>query len=199
MQEHAVTTAGERRALPEPFFVLATQNPIEMEGTYPLPEAQLDRFLMKLLVQPPERADLEAIADATTGPVAQPVERVATAEDVLAARALVREVPLAPHVRGFAADLVLATQPRHANAPASVKRYVRWGASPRGMQALVLGAKVRALLAGRFAVTLEDVRAQVKIALRHRLILSFDGEADGVSPDKVLDDVLAAVQPVTVK
>ena len=196
MQEHAVTTAGERRAIPEPFFVLATQNPIEMEGTYPLPEAQLDRFLVKLLVQTPERGDLEAIADATTGPVSKPVERVATAADVLAARELVREVPLAPHVRGYAADLVLATQP--GKGPAIVKKYVRWGASPRGMQALVLGAKVRALLAGRFAVTVEDVKAQAKVALRHRLILSFDGEAEGISADKVLDAVLASVQPVTV-
>jgi MoxR-like ATPase len=195
MQENAVTTAGERRALPEPFFVLATQNPIEMEGTYPLPEAQLDRFLVKLLVPTPDRADLEAIADATTGPVPSPVQRIASAEDVLAARAVAREVPLAPHVRAYAADLVLATQPGREGAPARVKRFVRWGASPRGVQALVLGAKVRALLDGRFAATVEDVRAQAKVALRHRLILSFDGEAEGVSPDLVLDDVLAAVAP----
>src|SRR5581483_11298636 len=181
MQEHAVTTAGERRKLPEPFFVLATQNPIEMEGTYPLPEAQLDRFLAKVLVASPERADLEAIARATTGPRPPAVERVATAAQVTDAIALVREVPLAPHVEKHAVDLVLATQPARDTAPESVRRYVRYGASPRGLQALVLGAKVRALAAGRFAATVEDVRAQAKTALRHRLILSFDGEADGVS------------------
>src|SRR5581483_1757791 len=198
MQEHAVTTAGERRKLPEPFFVLATQNPIEMEGTYPLPEAQLDRFLAKVLVASPERADLEAIAEATTGPEAGAVARVASAADVVQARALVRSVPLPPHVRGYAADLVLATHPGGASAPERVKRYVRWGASPRGVQALVLGAKVRALLAGRFAATIDDVRAQARTALRHRLILSFDGEADGVAPDAIIDDVLAAVRPVAV-
>jgi MoxR-like ATPase len=196
MQEHTVTTSGERRALPDPFFVLATQNPIDMEGTYPLPEAQLDRFLVKLLIAPPEKSDLEAIADATTGPLGEPVKAVATAAEVVSLRAFVREVPLAPHVRSFAADLVLATQPGRPVAPEGVKRFVRWGASPRGVQALVLGAKVRALLDGRFAATIQDVSAQAKTALRHRLILSFDGEAEGVSPDSLLDQVLAAVQPL---
>ncbi|MBI3724395.1 AAA family ATPase [bacterium] len=195
MQESAVTTAGERRALPEPFFVLATQNPIEMEGTYPLPEAQLDRFFAKLLVTAPDRDELEAIARATCGPKQAPTERGATAASVLAARELVREVPLAPHVERHAAELALATQPSREGAPASVRRFVRYGASPRGVQALVLGAKVRALLAGRFAATVDDVRSQTKAALRHRLILSFDGEAEGVSPDALLDDVLAAVRP----
>ena len=199
MQEHSVTTAGERRSVPEPFFVLATQNPIEMEGTYPLPEAQLDRFLVKVVVPPPDRADLEAIADATTGPVAKPVERVASAADVLEAHRIVREIPLAPHVRSHAADLVLATQPERPGASPRVKRFVRWGASPRGMQALVLGAKVRALLAGRFAATVEDVRAQAKVALRHRLILSFDGEAEGVSPDSILDEILAQTAQVAAR
>jgi MoxR-like ATPase len=194
MQEHAVTTAGERRRLPEPFFVLATQNPIEMEGTYPLPEAQLDRFFAKVLVPTPGREDLEAIARATTGVPPQPVPRVATAAEVTEAIALVREVPLAPHVERHAVDVVLATQPGNPSAPESIRRYVRYGASPRGVQALVLGAKVRALATGRFAATVDDVRAQAKTALRHRLILSFDGEADGVAPDKLVDDVLASVR-----
>ena len=164
-----------------------------MEGTYPLPEAQLDRFLAKIVVPTPGPEELLAIARATCGPKSPPVERVATAAQVTEAIALVREVPLAPHVERHAVDLVLGTQPSREGVAESVRRYVRYGASPRGLQALVLGAKVRALVAGRFAATVDDVRAQAKTALRHRLILSFDGEADGVGTDRLMDDVLARV------
>jgi MoxR-like ATPase len=193
MQERAVTSFGERRPLPDPFFVLATQNPIEMEGTYPLPEAQLDRFVVKLAVPSPELDELERIARATCGPEPGPVSRVASAGDVVSDRKLVREVPVPPHVERYAAEVVLATHPARAAAPARVRRFVRYGSSPRGVQALVLASKARALIDGRFAASCEDVRASAKAALRHRLILNFDGEADGISGDELVDDVLAAV------
>jgi MoxR-like ATPase len=194
MQERAVTSFGERRPLPDPFLVLATQNPIEMEGTYPLPEAQLDRFLVKLLVHAPELDELERIARATCGPEPGPVSRVATAGDVVADRRLVREVPVPAHVERHAAELVLATHPGRGSAPASIKKFVRYGASPRGVQALILTAKARALVAGRFAVSADDVRQAARAALRHRLILNFEGEAEGVATDTLTADVLAAVE-----
>ena len=192
MQERAVTSFGERRPLPDPFLVLATQNPIEMEGTYPLPEAQLDRFLFKLVVTPPELEDLERIARATCGPEPGPVARRATAADVVADRKLVRDVPVPRHVERWAAQVVLATHPGKPHTPERVRRFVRYGASPRGLQALVLAAKVRALIAGRFAVSIDDVRASARAALRHRLIPTFEAEAEAISNDALVDDAVAA-------
>ena len=186
MQEHAVTVAGESRRLDEPFFVLATQNPIEMEGTYPLPEAQLDRFLFKLRVPFPGLADLQAIIDRTTGPEQPAASRVLDGAAVLEMQALARRVPVATHVREYAARLVMATHPESEAAADTARRFVRYGASPRGMQALILAGKVRALSQGRFNVAIEDIRALALPALRHRLILNFEGEAEGADPDDVL-------------
>lgn len=191
MQELAVTAGGLHHPLERPFFVLATQNPIEMEGTYPLPEAQLDRFLFKLRVRYPSEADLSEIIDRTTKPRSRPVERVADGPQVEGLKALVREVPVAQAVKDYVTHLVLSTRPDHPEAPEMVRRFVRYGSSPRGAQALVLGAKVLALVSGRFNVSFEDVREVALASLRHRLILSFEGEAEGVDPDQILTDLLA--------
>ena len=194
MQEHSVTVAGISHRLPGPFFVLATQNPIEMEGTYPLPEAQLDRFLFKLRVRYPALEQLNEIIDRTTSSHEQTVERVMTGTETLGARELVREVPIASHVRGFVSTLVMATHPEWADAPDMTRRYVRYGASPRAAQALVLGAKVLALRAGRFAVSLDDVKSIALPVLRHRIILNFEGEAEGIDADRLLTEVLETVE-----
>jgi MoxR-like ATPase len=193
MQEHTVTIANETHRLEEPYCVLATQNPLEMEGTYPLPEAQLDRFLLKLQVEFPSRAELHAILDRTTGGVEAEAAPVLTRERVLALRAVVREVAVPRHVQDYAVRLLEATHPERAHNLPHIVRFVRYGASPRGAQALLLAAKVRAVFDGRFSAALEDVRAVTHAALRHRLILSFEGEAEGVRPDALLDEVLAAV------
>jgi MoxR-like ATPase len=190
MQERSVTIAKTTHALDEPFFVLATQNPIEMEGTYPLPEAQLDRFLFKLSVPFPSHDELHEILDRTTGEKEPELVRALSRKDVLEMRALTREVAVAAHVRAFAVSLLEATHPEHASAPALVKRYVRFGASPRGAQACLLAAKGRALIAGRFHVAIDDLREVARPALRHRLILNFEGDADGISSDRVLTEVL---------
>src|SRR5690606_14736064 len=185
-QEGTVTTAGKTYPLEQPFFVLATQNPIEMEGTYPLPEAQIDRFFFKLLVKPPSKDELKAILERTTGeydPVLTPVLR---RDELLALQRAVRQVPIASHVLDFVVHLVEATHPSSPRATEEVKRYVRYGASPRGAQALVLAAKGRALLEGRFNASLDDVVRVAAPALRHRLILSFEAEADGVEPDRLI-------------
>ncbi|MCS7310494.1 MAG: AAA family ATPase [Armatimonadetes bacterium] len=194
MQEHAVTVAGVRYTLPEPFFVLATQNPIEMEGTYPLPEAQLDRFLFKLLVYPPSVEQLNAIIDRTTGAETPQVETVADGETVVWMQRLARQVPLAEPVRDFASQLVHFTHPEVDGAPNAVKRYVRYGSSPRGAQALVQTAKVRALSQGRYNVAIEDIEAVAYPALRHRILLNFEAEAQGVTPEQVIDAVLGHVR-----
>jgi MoxR-like ATPase len=194
MQEGSVTVSGTAHPLPAPFFVLATQNPIEMEGTYPLPEAQLDRFLFKLRVTYPALEELVEIIDRTTRPREAAVERVMTGPQVLRFRELVREVPIASHVRDVAALVVLATHPQWEQAPDVARRFIRYGASPRGAQALVLGAKVRALAAGRYNVSLEDLRAMALPALRHRIILNFEGEAEGVDPDRLIGDVIQAAE-----
>ncbi|HKU39408.1 MAG TPA: AAA family ATPase [Polyangiales bacterium] len=191
MQEHSVTIAKTTHALAEPFFVLATQNPIEMEGTYPLPEAQLDRFLFKLQVPFPSHAELHEILERTTGEAAPALAPVLSRTQVLEMRALVREVAVAEHVREHVVALVEASHPEHATAPELVKRYVRYGASPRGAQACLLAAKAHALLAGRLHVAAADVAAVARPALRHRLILSFEGEADGIATDRILDQLLA--------
>jgi MoxR-like ATPase len=193
MQERRVTVAGETRALPRPFLVMATQNPLEMEGTYPLPEAQLDRFLLKALVPFPSGDDLMAVIDRTTGDASPTVERVADAPRLAAMIELTRQVPIAEHLTRHAVDLVLATHPENGSCPGLVKKYVRFGASPRGAQALVLAAKAAALLDGRPNVAVEDLRAVAPAALRHRLVLGYEATADGVSADELVADVLDAV------
>lgn len=193
MQERSVTVGRETHRLEEPFFVLATQNPLEMDGTYPLPEAQLDRFLFKLHVPFPDHDALHTILDRTTGWDAPAPKAALQRDDVLALRRLVLEVPVARHVQDYAIRLVEATHPDRPGAPEKTRRYVRYGASPRGAQALVLGAKVHAILAGRFAVAAEDLRHVAPAALRHRMIRNFEGEAEGVEPDAILEDILKAV------
>ena len=194
MQEGFVTVGGASRPLPSPFFVLATQNPIEMEGTYPLPEAQLDRFLFKLRVRYPAVEELNAIIDRTTQVRAVAVERVMTGPAVLAFRDLIREVPIASHVRDFASMIVMATHPEWAGAPEATRRFIRYGASPRGAQALVLGAKVLALSQGRYNVSVDDLRALTAPALRHRVILNFEGEAEAVDVDTLVGEIVDKAQ-----
>ena len=189
MQERTVTVGTQTRPLPSPFFVLATQNPIELEGTYPLPEAQLDRFFFKVLVPFPGEQDLLEIARRTTGESTPQLKAVADAETVLAAQRVAREVPIAEHVLRYAARLIGATHPDRTELD-SVRRYVRWGASPRGLQTLVLGAKVRALLEGRYNVAFDDLGAVALPALRHRIFLQFEAEADGISADRLISEVL---------
>ncbi len=191
MQEHSVTVGKTTYRLPPPFFVLATQNPLEMEGTYPLPEAQLDRFFMKLKVTFPSRAALHEIMDRTTRAESVHAQKVLGGERLLELSELVRKVPVARAVQDFALRVLEATHPSEG-APAATKKYVRYGSSPRGAQALLLGAKIRALLDGRFAVAAKDVREVAKPALRHRLILNFEGEAEGIDPDSIVDQILAA-------
>jgi MoxR-like ATPase len=191
MQEHVVTIGKNTRKLSEPFMVLATQNPIEMEGTYPLPEAQLDRFLFKLHVPFPKHGELQEILTRTTGAHTPDVSRVLTQKDLLEMRALVREVPVADHVRDHVVSLVESTHPQHGKASDLVRKYVRYGASPRGAQACLLAAKAHALMAGRTHVAVSDLREVARPALRHRLILSFEGDADGIDTDRILDEVLA--------
>src|SRR5215510_10286094 len=197
MQESAVTVGGATRPLPAPFFVLATQNPIEMEGTYPLPEAQLDRFLFKLRVRYPQIEELNSIIDRTTQSRTATVNQVLGGPDVLAFRELIREVPIASHVRDFASAIVMATHPQWEGAPDVARRFVRYGASPRGAQALVLGAKVRALAEGRYNVSTEDLRAVALPALRHRLILNFEGEAEGVDVDRLIGELVDAAESMS--
>ncbi len=194
MQEGGVTVGGALRPLPPPFFVLATQNPIEMEGTYPLPEAQLDRFLFKLRVRYPALEELNAIIDRTTQARHVTVDRVMSGPSVLTYRELIREVPIASHVRDLASTIVMATHPEWQGAPDATRRFVRYGASPRGAQALVLGAKVRALADGRYNVSVEDLKALVAPALRHRVILNFEGEAEAVDVDRLLGDIVESVE-----
>ena len=193
MQEHSVTVSNRTYQLEEPYFVLATQNPLEMEGTYPLPEAQLDRFLFKLEVGFPSREEMHAILDRTTGAVAPEVQPVMGKERILAMRKVVRDVAVAHHVKDYAIRVLEATHPERPSAPEKVGRFVRFGGSPRGAQALLLAAKIHALMDGRFAAAIDDVRWAVKPALRHRVILNFEGEAEGVRPDVVLDDILTSV------
>ena len=190
MQERQVTVSGKTYKLEGVFFVLATQNPIEMEGTYPLPEAQLDRFIYKLIINYPRRADLIEVLRRTTAEEVPHAEKILSPEDLAEMRQLVREVIIAPHVEELAADLLLRTHPATDEAPERVRRYVRFGASPRGAQAIVLTAKARALLAGRYNVSTTDILAVAIPSLRHRIILNFEGEADAVSTDDILRDVI---------
>ncbi|MDP8257196.1 MAG: MoxR family ATPase [Candidatus Alcyoniella australis] len=192
MQEGAVTAYGTRHKLQEPFFVLATQNPIEMEGTYPLPEAQIDRFLTKLSIGFPKDDELVRILDQTTGGIQPVVRKVLDASKIMQMRRLALEVPIADPIKQLVASLVYATHPDCPHAPESVRKYVRYGASPRGGQALILTSKVRALTQGRYAVAREDIEDNLQICLRHRLILSFEGQAEGVSADELLADAFKA-------
>ncbi len=192
MQEARVTVAGTTRPLPDPFFVLATQNPIEMEGTYPLPEAQMDRFLFKIVVGSPSLQQLSSILDRTTGTGVSHAAKVLDGADVLALRNLARAVPIAPYVRDYAAALALATHPDNGLAPDLVRRFGRFGSSPRGAQALTLAAKVRALIAGRYHVAVEDINAVAIPALRHRVLLNFDAEAEGIQAADVVQQVVDA-------
>jgi len=197
MAEQTVSVARTTHPLPSPFFVLATQNPIEMEGTYPLPEAQLDRFLFKIEILLSGRQEMAAIMDRTTGTAVPQVAKVADAERILQMRSIVRRVAAAAHVTDYIARLVLATHAASDNAAASARQYVRYGASPRAAQAMMLGAKVLALRDGRANVAFDDVRAVAAPALRHRLVLSFEAQAEAVSAGRIVSDVLESV-PETV-
>ncbi len=191
MQEKTVTVANERYTLQPPFFVLATQNPLEMEGTYPLPEAQLDRFLFKVDVLFPSADELIEIMERTTGVETPRANIACDGQRILAMGALAREIPIASHVSRYIAELIVASHPESNPSPDSlVRQFVRYGASPRGSQAIVLGAKVNALLEGRYNVAFEDVQAVTHAALRHRLLLNFEGQAEGIRPDDVITDLL---------
>jgi MoxR-like ATPase len=201
MQEHAVTIAGTRQVLDEPFMVLATENPIEMEGTYPLPEAQLDRFLLKIIVRSPAEDDLVRIIERTTATATAAPGAVLGSADVLALRALCRKIAIAEPVMRYVARLIAATDPAHPSAPQEVRRAVRYGASVRGAQALTLTAKAVALFDGRAHVSLSDIAKVALPSLRHRIIRSFEGEAAGIGPDAIVESVLANVpaRPDTVE
>lgn len=190
MQERSVTVAGRTYKLDDPYIVLATQNPVEQEGTYPLPEAQLDRFLFKLKVYFPTADELMEILNRTTTNENAGVEKVLSADEILLLRRLVREVPVAPHIQEHAVHLVLGTHPDTEYATENVRRYVRYGSSPRGAQALILAAKVRALLQNRFHVSHEDIDFIARPALRHRIILNFEGQADGMDTDSLVEELL---------
>jgi MoxR-like ATPase len=193
MQEKSVTAGGEIRKLAEPFFVLATQNPIDQEGTYPLPEAQLDRFFFKLIVGYPTGAELTEVLTRTTEGGRVELSRVVAKEQVVELQKLVRQVPVASHVKDYAVRLVLATHPKSETAAPIANQYLRFGSSPRGGQTLLLGAKVRALARGRFNVSFEDIQAVAAAALRHRLILNFEAEAEGITTDHIIAQILKDV------
>lgn len=190
MQEKCVTVGGTTHELPKPFMVLATQNPLEMEGTYPLPEAQLDRFLFKILVEFPDLDELQKISSLTTGATNIETQSVITDKEIVKFQAFIRKVPIAPHVERYAARLVLATHPEKPQSTPQIRRYVRYGASPRAVQSLVLAAKINALLDDRYHVSCEDVKKDAVSALRHRLILNFEGEAESVSIDELLAEMI---------
>jgi MoxR-like ATPase len=192
MAEQSVSVAKKTHRMAEPFFVLATQNPIEMEGTYPLPEAQLDRFAFKISVESPELQDLLTILDRTTGVKTPEPLTIVNAEQIVAMKRLVRAVPVASHVKDYIGRLVLATHPDTVNSPEITKKYIRFGASPRGAQAVILAAKVLALREGRYNVSFADVRNVLMPALRHRIILNFEGQAEGLSTDSVVKRVVDA-------
>ncbi|HPT77613.1 MAG TPA: MoxR family ATPase [Candidatus Atribacteria bacterium] len=192
MQEHAVTAAGVTRRVPEPYFVLATQNPLEQEGTYPLPEAQLDRFMFKLLMDFPTLEELGAIVDLTTGKEEHKAGKVADAAMLLELRGIAAEVPIARPVMDYALRLVMNTHPGRDTTPEAVNAYVRYGSSPRGAQALIQGARVRALMEGRFNVSFDDIRNIAYPALRHRVFLSYQAVSEGKSPDDIISEIIKA-------
>ena len=193
MQEKKVSIAGKVFPMEPPFFVMATQNPLEQEGTYPLPEAQLDRFFFKLMVGYSSREDLAEIIDRTTRGVTIKPDKVMDGTEIVKWQQLVREVIVAPHVQDYIVRLTLATHPEGTFAQPSTNKYLRWGSSPRGAQTLTLAAKVRALLGGRYNVSFDDIRRVFLPAMRHRVILNFEAEAEGIDPDEVLTDILKNV------
>lgn len=192
MQERTVTSGNQTYKLPSPFFVLATQNPIEQEGTYPLPEAQLDRFMFKVNVHFPSAEELHEIINRTSGSAELRLNKVVSAEDLIAMQTFARDIPIPTNVSEYVSRLVIATHP--GNSPSDlVNQYVRYGASPRGAQSIVWGAKAQALLDGRFNVSFDDIAVNAPAALRHRILLNFEGQARGLSPDSVVDDILRVV------
>ena len=190
MQEHSVTSGGQIRKLPEPFMVLATQNPIEQEGTYPLPEAQLDRFFFKLIVPYTNRQELRTIVERTTTGQDPRADSVVGTEGIVQARELVKHVVIAEHVQDYAIRMVLATHPQGEFAAEVTNRFIRFGSSPRGVQALVLAGKVRAMLDERYHVSFDDIESAALPALRHRILLNFEGQAEGITTDEVLAEIL---------
>ena len=193
MQEKTVTVANRSFDLEPPFFVLATQNPLEMEGTYPLPEAQLDRFMFKVNVRFPELEDIVHIVERTTGADIPHPQKVADGKQVINMGLLALNTPVASHINEYVARLIIASHPDHPTATEQVRQYVRYGSSPRGAQALIIGAKVNALLEGRFNVSFEDINAVAPASLRHRLLLNFEGLAEGISTDQIIADLLGVV------
>ena len=194
MSEGSVTVSKQTYKLEKPFFVLATQNPLEMEGTYPLPEAQLDRFFFKLVVQYPDKEDLHTILDRTTSDEVPQPKAVIDKSRIMTMRELVRKVPLARQIQDYAVRVVLATHPDNPEATPLSKQFMRYGASPRGLQSIILAAKIRALLEGRYAVAIDDIRHVSAPALRHRMILNFEGEAEGVKADTIIAEILKATK-----
>jgi MoxR-like ATPase len=194
MQEYEVTCAGKTYALDPPFFVMATQNPIEQEGTYPLPEAQLDRFMLSINIGYPSRDEEREIVLATTQTVKKDINPVLHGRDIIWIQQLVRQVPASQHMLDYAVDLVRATRPREDYSPDFAKNWLAWGAGPRAAQNIILGAKARAILHGRFAVTSEDIRVIVYPVLRHRIFTNFNADAEGVDVDQVIDKILATVK-----
>ena len=197
MQEKSVTVAKETYKLERPFLVLATQNPLEMEGTYPLPEAQLDRFFFKLMIRFPNRKELHQIMDRTTQLEEPQASKIIDRAQIMTMRTMIRNVPVAPHVQDYALRILEATHPESESAPNISKRYIRYGSSPRGAQAMLLGAKIKAVISGRYNVSAEDIRYVARPALRHRIILNFEGEAEGVQTDAVIDDILKEVPEIS--
>lgn len=197
MQEQTVTVAGRRYDLEMPFFVLATQNPLEMEGTYPLPEAQLDRFLFKVDVKFPTVSELVTILDRTTGVNTPTAGKVADGKQVIGMGQLALSTPIPTHVSEYVAHLIVASHPESEESPQMVKDYARYGASPRGAQALIIGAKINALLEGRFNVSFDDVQAVAAPALRHRILLNFEGQAEGLRTDDLIADIIKTVPKKT--
>ena len=195
MQEHTVSAGDTTRPLPSPFFIMATQNPLEMEGTYPLPEAQLDRFFFKVIVPFPGRGELGEILRRTIQFEPDHADPVADGETLNRMIRIAREVPVPSRVHEYTVSLVVASHPENEHAPSAVRRYVRYGSSPRGLQALVVGGQVRALLEGRYNVSVEDLRAVAHAALPHRLIINFEAQADGVTPLQIIDHILEEVKP----
>jgi MoxR-like ATPase len=193
MQEHTVTSGNTTHELELPFLVMATQNPIEMEGTYPLPEAQLDRFLMKILVTYPSREDLTRIVERTIQRDEVQVEAVLDRDSILGVRSVARQVLVAPHVREYGIQLVMATQPEQPESADVARKYIRYGSSPRGAQALVECGRVLALMHGRFHLSTEDIQAVAPAVLRHRIILNFDAHADGQTPETLLANIIKGV------
>jgi len=196
MSEGSVTVAKQTYILEKPFFVLATQNPLEMEGTYPLPEAQLDRFFFKLIVEYPDKQSLHTILDRTTADSQPKPKAVLEKTRIMEMRELVRKVPLARQIQDYAVRVILATHPENPEATAMSKQFLRYGASPRGLQSVILAAKIRALLEGRYAVAIDDIRHVAKPALRHRLIMNFEGEAEGIEADAIIGEILKATKEV---